>query len=89
MVNITPFHAYHYNSDKFSSLEPLVSKPYDVINEEEKLAYKKNEWNITHLELPTSYDDAANRLEAWIKDKILIKRDEPSIFIYKLTFNIN
>ena len=60
MVDITPFYAYHYGTDK---LEPLVSKPYDVINEEELLAYKKNEHNITHLELPSSYDDAAAKLK--------------------------
>jgi len=66
-----------------------VSKPYDVINEEELVRYKKNEWNITHLELPTSYDDAAHKLKAWIKDNILIMKNKPSIFIYKLTFKAN
>ncbi len=89
MVNISPFHAYHYNTDKFSSLEPLVSKPYDVISDEEKKIYKINEWNITHLELPTSYDDAALKLNTWIKDRVLIKREKASIFVYKLTFTLN
>ena len=86
MVEISPFQAYLYDSDEF---EGLVSKPYDVISNEELTIYKKNPFNITHLELPTSYEDAAKKLKEWINEKRLVPRKNKSIFIYKLNFSLN
>ncbi|NHI94698.1 MAG: DUF1015 domain-containing protein [Candidatus Lokiarchaeota archaeon] len=85
MVEISPFRAYHYNSDE---IDTFVSKPYDVISEEEKAIYKRNPYNITHLELPTNYNDAAQKLKEWINEKKLIPRDKKSIFIYKMNFSL-
>ncbi|MHA1785201.1 MAG: DUF1015 domain-containing protein [Candidatus Helarchaeota archaeon] len=82
MVKIIPFRAFHYDFD--SNIESLVAPPYDVISNVE--LFKQNPYNITHLELPTNYKTAADKLNDWISQKILKMTSNESFYIYRIKF---
>ena len=70
MVVIKPFRAFHFNKSRFSNIETFIAPPYDIIRSEQELKLKKNQHNITHVDLPTSYEQAAATLNEWIQEKV-------------------
>ena len=76
MATIRPFRALRYAAD---SLERLVAPPYDVISERTRADYlARDPHNIVHLTLPDSERDAADALEAWRRDDVLVEERAPS-----------
>lgn len=87
MANINAFNGYRYNL-KVVKPQEIICPPYDVINEEEKQRLRKlSKYNFVHIELPESYEKAEKNLNNWIKNKVLIKDNQPSIYIYQQKFN--
>ena len=79
MAKIHPFNAIHYNTKSIPNLSDVIIPPYDVITPDEKVAYlKKTPYNFAHIIMPQSAEDdysrAANLLNHWKKDKILVRR---------------
>ena len=93
MAEIIPFKALKFNSDLQSQLNKLICPPYDVISEKEQLEYyKEHKNNIIRLEMPLGnfgYSHAFNTLERWKKEKILIKEQQDSLYLYEQEFCFN
>ena len=92
MAEIKPFRALRF-TEKAGKIEELCCPPYDIINEEERKAFKeKNEYNIIGLELPgkeaEDYAAAANRQSSWLQQGILRQDDEDTIYIYEEDFTV-
>lgn len=87
MVEISPFRAFHYDLTKVSRLSEVVAPPYDIINPEQEQSLKVNPRNITHLDLPASYEHASSLLEEWIRTGFLIQSRSESIYVYEMTFH--
>ena len=84
-----PFRALRYaDTDR---LERLVAPPYDVLSEAqtEDLA-RRDPDNIVHVDVPRGggdrYARAADRLERWRADGVLIADDRPSFTLYRMRF---
>ena len=63
MAELKPFRALRYDTDEAGPLESLVAPPYDVIDtaqREDLLA--KSPYNVVHLTLPDSEEDAGRSL---------------------------
>ncbi|MBQ7257321.1 MAG: DUF1015 domain-containing protein [Abditibacteriota bacterium] len=99
MAVIKPFKGIRYNTALAGDINTLVSPPYDVINDEDKIYYHNlNDYNFVRLilgdEFPDDTDDnnrftrAGNYYKDWIKNNILIS-DEPSIYLYQQDFTLN
>ncbi|MDR1003015.1 MAG: DUF1015 domain-containing protein [Oscillospiraceae bacterium] len=77
-------------SEKAGAIEELTCPPYDIISEEQRLAFiEKNSSNIIRLELPKGenpYEEAGLVLQKWIDDGILIEEAAESIYIYEEEF---
>ncbi|MHC1590739.1 MAG: DUF1015 domain-containing protein [Candidatus Helarchaeales archaeon] len=86
MVEIAPFKAYMYNLQKISRLEDVIAPPYDIIKPEREQKLKKNPFNITHVDLPSSYDAAARILKQWIDEKVLVQPQNESFYVYTIKF---
>ena len=76
MAEIRPFRALRYGT---GSLERLVAPPYDVISDEQRADYlARDPHNIVHVTLPESETAAAETLESWRRDGVLVEDEEPS-----------
>jgi uncharacterized protein (DUF1015 family) len=80
MPEITPFRAVRYDEAVAGPLETLVAPPYDVISPEERTDYlSRSPYNVVHLTLPDSEEQAAADLAAWRRGGALVE-EEPAIW---------
>jgi uncharacterized protein (DUF1015 family) len=76
---IRPFRALRYG-DRAGKLADLVAPPYDVISPAERRRYlDRSTYNVVHLTLPDSEEQAAHDLAAWRADGILVE-EEPAVW---------
>lgn len=98
MAIIAPFKGLTYNFNRFKDLSTLITPPYDVISEEEQEAYyEKDPYNVIRLvlgkkmkgdtDLDNRYTRAADLLERWRKDDILVRNHEPGLYYTSLTYD--
>jgi uncharacterized protein (DUF1015 family) len=93
MADVRPFRGIRYNTEAIGDLSLVVAPPYDVISPEEHDGYyNKHPYNVIRLilnrpkegELPDKpYDRAAEFLERWIAQRILIQDPVPGIYVYR------
>ena len=88
MAVIKAFKGMRYNTAKAGEISSLCCPPYDIISEQERLAFiKENEYNIIRLELPKEgenpYACASDILKMWQDKGILKIEDKPAIYIYE------
>lgn len=103
MPPVHPFRAVQYASAVSGSgadVSSLVAPPYDVLDAESKTALQaRSDRNIVTIDLPhipakdlgppEAYRAAALKLEEWLTDGTLVKRDHPAMFCYRETFEFN
>ena len=92
MAVIKPFRGMRFDTEKAGELKTLCCPPYDIISEEERKEFiKQNEYNVIRLELPKEGEDVYARagevLDMWRANGILIHEDKPAIYIYEMEFN--
>jgi uncharacterized protein (DUF1015 family) len=69
MPTVRPFSALRYDPAVAGPLDELVAPPYDVISGEQRLAYlARSPYNVVHLTLPDSEEQAARDLADWRRD---------------------
>lgn len=94
MVNIIPFRAYRFNSEKIDDLAQVMAPPYDTISKKEQEdLYNSHEYNVVRLnkgkqnENDTDVDNcftrAASYLSEWINKDILSRDEKPSFYLYE------
>jgi uncharacterized protein (DUF1015 family) len=89
MAEIKPFRALRYTG-KAGDIAKLTCPPYDIISEEQRLAYlAENPHNVVRLELPKGenpYAQAGETLKSWLADGILRRDSDPGFYIYEEEF---
>src|SRR5213592_3186931 len=87
MAEIEPFRALRYDESKAAPLERLVAPPYDVISEAERTDYPaRSPYNVVHLTLPDSEEQAARDLRAWREAGVLVQEEKPSVWALSQTY---
>lgn len=82
MADVRPFRALRYDEERAGPLEQLVAPPYDVIGPDERLDYlRRSPYNVVHLTLPGSEEQAASDLAAWRRDGVLVEQPEPHLWV--------
>ena len=80
MAEIKPFSALRYDTGQAGPLEDLVAPPYDVIGAEEREQYlARSPYNVVHLTLPDSEEQAARDLRSWRESGVLAT-EEPAVW---------
>ena len=78
MAEVKPFGALRYDEREAGPLAELVAPPFDVISPDERRRYlERSPYNIVHLTLPDSEEQAARDLAAWREQRVLVE-EEPS-----------
>ena len=84
------FRGLRFNTEKSGDISIVVCPPYDIISEEQRLQYiKQNEYNIIRLELPKGdnpYESAKTVLDKWLENGILQREDKDAVYIYEEEF---
>lgn len=95
MADIFPLKGYRYNAKKIENLGEVVSPPYDKIGNDEKQKYlSKNPYNIVNIILghgehtAKEHQTAAEKLENWIQNQILIQDLEAGFYVYEQEYEI-
>lgn len=92
MAEIEPFRGIRYNKKAIADFSEVIAPPYDVISvEQRKEFYAKSPFNAVRVELPEGegkqrYINANETYSKWLRDKVLIRDDEPSIYPYYQDF---
>jgi len=74
---VRPFRALRYDPAVAGPLEELVAPPYDVISGEQRRDYlARSPYNVVHLTLPDSEEQAASDLAEWRERGVLVQDDE-------------
>jgi uncharacterized protein (DUF1015 family) len=76
MPTVRPFAALRYDPEVAGPLEQLVAPPYDVISESERREYlARSPYNVVHLTLPDSEEQAARDLAHWRAQGVLAESE--------------
>ncbi|MGD0946141.1 MAG: DUF1015 domain-containing protein [Candidatus Binatia bacterium] len=90
MVMLRPFSPLRYNPAVIGDLAAVVAPPYDVIPEAHRNAlYERSERNVIRLILNRSadpYATAAELLQAWRRDGVLVRDRAPALCRYVQDF---
>jgi uncharacterized protein (DUF1015 family) len=78
---VRPFRALRYDEAVAGPLVQLVAPPYDVISEEQRAdLLARSPYNVVHLTLPDSEEQAARDLSSWRESGVLVREEEPSFW---------
>lgn len=98
MAEILPFRGTRYNPQLIGDLSQVIAPPYDVINKEmQESLYARHPNNVVRLILTKDegddnfrdkYTRAANYLQTWRREGILIDDHQPSIYLYEQEFQL-
>jgi len=83
MARIAPFRGVRYVC---SELKPCVAPPYDVIAPPEREQLRQFPYNIIHLTLPDSYEQAAQRWHEWQSKGVLQEDPRPAMYLLEQVF---
>jgi uncharacterized protein (DUF1015 family) len=86
MAEVRPFRALRYDVERAGPLEHLVAPPYDVISPAEREELRaRSPFNVVHLTLPDSEEQAAQDFRAWRRDGVL-REEEPAFWALEQTY---
>lgn len=99
MAKIIPFRGIFYNPDKIHNLAEVMTPPYDIISKQDQCNfYKQSPYNTVRLDLGKStkndtdknnrYTRAANLLNKWISEKILVQDTSPAFYLTTVDFTL-
>jgi uncharacterized protein (DUF1015 family) len=97
---IAPFAGLRYNPRMIPDLGEVMTPPYDVIDEAERVTYMaRSPYSMIHLilgaesEADTATDNrftrAAACLQAWRQDGVLIPEPAPALYLYQQEFELD
>ena len=100
MAHIKPFKGYRYNTEKIEDMSMVVAPlKYNISDEERELRYESEEHNIvkifdgrsfdTDTESSNKYTRAAEYLQKWINEGVIVQDDEEAIYLYEETTVVN
>ncbi|MGD0884469.1 MAG: DUF1015 domain-containing protein [Thermodesulfovibrionales bacterium] len=96
MAEVIPFKGILYNASRVSG-EDVIAPPYDIITPElRKTLYAKNPYNVARIdageehdaddERENKYRRAADYLDRWQKEGILIRSGSDSFYAYEMDY---
>ena len=90
MPRFEPFRGLRYDTDL--SMAEVTAPPYDVIDDRQRAQLAQAERNAVHIDLPVDadgedrYSCARRLLHEWQDDGTLVRDDDPTFTIHRMTF---
>jgi len=88
VADIQPLRTLRYDTAVAGPLDDLIAPPYDVIDDgmRAELA-SRSDHNVVELDIPESYDAAAERLAEWRDAGVLTQEDEPAMWALRQDYS--
>jgi len=97
MAAVSPFRGWRYNQETVGDMASVLCPPYDMINEENQEALKRqNQYNVIHLEAgegldwntsaKEQYAATSNLFDRWRQDGVLQQDESPSYYLMRHNF---
>ena len=84
MAEVQPLRALHYDPGAAGPLSDLIAPPYDVIDAGQRAALAaRSPYNVVHIDLPEGSDPyarAADLLERWQGERVVVRDAEPALW---------
>jgi uncharacterized protein (DUF1015 family) len=81
MADLKPFRAVRYSGAAGPAAD-LVAPPYDAVAPDERdRLLARSPYNVLHLTLPESDEEAARLYREWLEHGILVREDEPASWL--------
>ena len=98
MAEIQPFRAYRYDAKRVA-LKDVLTQPYDKISPQmQEKYYAASPYNLIPVEKGRAlesdsgdsnvYTRAAQKIQEWIAEKILVQDSAPTIYVYTQEFQV-
>ncbi len=89
MAEILPIRAWRYNPQLAAEIEALTAPLFDVVSEKQRQALYRNPYNSIHLTVPQGTpQQAAQLLQSWKENSILVQDKLPGIYVYYQHFTL-
>jgi len=97
MAAVSPFRGWRYDQETVGDMASVLCPPYDMINEENQEALKRqNQYNVIHLEAgegldwntsaKEQYSATSNLFDRWRRDGVLQQDESPSYYLMRHSF---
>lgn len=90
MAEIRPFRAWRYSRSYSKNIDSLTSPLFDVISKKQREKLYQNPYNSIHISVPKGSDPAtaaAETLQRWKDEGVLVQDPIPSIYVYYQFFS--
>jgi uncharacterized protein (DUF1015 family) len=84
VADIQPLRTLRYDTSVAGPLDDLIAPPYDVIDDAMRAELAaKSDHNVVELDLPGSYEGAAETLQEWRDEGALVEEAEPALWVLR------
>ncbi|MGH2781211.1 MAG: DUF1015 domain-containing protein [Thermoleophilaceae bacterium] len=84
MADAQPLRTLRYEPAAVGSLAEVIAPPYDVIDDEMRAELAaRSRYNVVHVDLPPSYEQAGETMRAWRRDGVLVQEEEPAVWVLR------
>jgi uncharacterized protein (DUF1015 family) len=84
MADLQPLRTLRYEPAQAGSLADVIAPPYDVIDDTMRAELaSRSPYNVVHIDLPRSYDQAASTMRDWRSRGVLVHEDEPAVWVLR------
>jgi uncharacterized protein (DUF1015 family) len=84
VADAQPLRTLRYDQGVAGPLQDLIAPPYDVIDDAMRAELAaRSPYNVVELDLPDSYDGAAETLAGWRERGVLVEEDEPAMWVLR------
>jgi uncharacterized protein (DUF1015 family) len=84
MADLQPLRTLRYEPAAVGSLADVIAPPYDVIDDAMRAELAaRSPYNVVHVDLPRSYDEAAETLREWRSRGVLVQEEESAVWVLR------
>jgi uncharacterized protein (DUF1015 family) len=84
VADVQPLRTLRYDQGVAGPLQDLIAPPYDVIDDGMRAELAaRSPYNVVQLDLPESYEGAAETLAGWRERGVLVEEDEPAMWVLR------
>jgi uncharacterized protein (DUF1015 family) len=81
MADLQPLSTLRYEPAVVGSLADVIAPPYDVIDDALRAELAaRSPYNVVHVDLPETYDQAAATMRDWRSSGVLVQEDEAAVW---------
>jgi uncharacterized protein (DUF1015 family) len=84
MAEVQPLRTLRYDPAVVGSLDDVIAPPYDVIDDEQRARLAaRSPYNVVEIDLPPSYEQAAETMLEWRERGVLVHEDDPAVWVLR------